>query len=248
MTSQRKVTESDIFLHRGLAKYELEKYTEAIQDFKKITELNLEPHKYNNLGASYFQVGVLEEAYEECLKSIKADSRLVEAYYNAAVIKLQERKYEQAHKMLDTCLNIDKNFKPAHDLLVIINKKQESGWYTWWFKNGNVKKIFGGFIVLLLLIIVVSISLNIIVGQKNLDFIFGQLMTGRNMLSPQISYKDLGMVTLVIFVLLVILLLPSIKKLKMGPYEIETITSNVGPILPSYDYLRALTSSPENKK
>lgn len=41
MSSDRIVTESDIFLNRGLASYELERYHEAVEDFKRITEPEL---------------------------------------------------------------------------------------------------------------------------------------------------------------------------------------------------------------
>jgi len=113
LSRERKVTESDILLNRGLTKYDMQSYTEAIENFNNITEDELKAHKHNNLGASYFQLGLFDEAYKEYIEAIKTDSQLAQAYYNLAVFNIKERKYEHAHRMLDNCLKIDKNFKPA---------------------------------------------------------------------------------------------------------------------------------------
>jgi len=268
LSSDRIVTESDIFLNRGLASYELERYHEAIEDFKRITEPELLGHKHNNLGSSYIQIGLSDEAHSEYIAAIKSDSKLVQAYYNLATISMQEHKYEQARKMLDTCLKITRNFKPAKKLLALLNKEKDDNWYSWWFENSYIKRFLGAFIILLLSFIFTAISLIVILGEKNLDIILGQLSKSTNLLkSPQFSNQDIGILTLVVFALLTILLFPGLKKIKMGPYEIETITpSSTGPIFPSsgllrdpaltsgtilprYDLLHhpALTSSPQNR-
>jgi tetratricopeptide (TPR) repeat protein len=246
LTRERKVTESDILLNRGLTEYEMESYTVAIENFSNITEDELKAHMHNNLGASYFQLGLFDEAYKEYIEAIKTDSQLVQAYYNLAVFNINERKYEHAHRMLYTCLKIDGNFKPAKRLLALLSKEQDN-WYSWWFNNSHVKRFLGGFVIILLLFIVATISLSVIIGEKNLDIILGQYRIDTNPFTGhQFSNQDLGLLTIVVFTLLSLLLFPSLRKIRMGSYEIETITSTTGSSLPGYELSHPpLTSTPE---
>ncbi len=107
--------------------------------------------------------------------------------------------------------------------------------------------ILGGFVMIFLLFIVTTISLSVIIGEKNLDIIFGLYRIDTKVFQGhQFSNQDLGVLTIVVFSLLSLLLFPSLRKIKMGPYEIETITSTAGPILPEYELSHSpLTSTPE---
>ncbi len=59
-----------------------------------------------NKGLCYFRLGLFEEAEKELRNAIIYDSKLVEAYYNLAVIYTEENKYQKAITLLETCTKI----------------------------------------------------------------------------------------------------------------------------------------------
>jgi tetratricopeptide (TPR) repeat protein len=85
------------FYNRGVAKYNLGDYQEAIDDYDKAVELNpYYAEAYNNRGESKEKLMDYQGAVKDFDKAIGADSDFVDAYLNRARLKAQLKDYRGA--------------------------------------------------------------------------------------------------------------------------------------------------------
>jgi tetratricopeptide (TPR) repeat protein len=229
MSQKKQITGSDIFLHRGVSKYKLERYSDALEDFEKITDSELIGLKSNNKGICYFQLGLHEEANHEYSQAIKKDPRLVQAYYNLAILHHNEDKNDIAKKLLDSCLKINRNFPEARDALRVLQKGSRMDWYNWWFRNGLIKQLLGAFIIIMLLALIVLVGTFSLLGGMPINSAGTFSLPGDlqiKLFDVSLSIKtlnsvELGGLALAISALTILLILPNIQSIKVGNIELK---------------------------
>lgn len=130
-------------------------------------------------------------------------------------------------------------------------------------RENDVKKLVGGFIILLLLTIVTIVGLIAVGGDTilkqqaasfNMSFLFGLVKFSKTFPGPEevptlgtqeLSATDIAAITIVIFALMTLLLFVNLKRIKIGPYEIERLPADTGPVGPQKDLTRKpLLASP----
>jgi tetratricopeptide (TPR) repeat protein len=85
-------------LNRGALKYELGDYPSALQDFRKIDYAKYKGQKYIDIGLCHYRLGWYEGAEKAYRNAMQVNSKLVEAYYNLAVIYNSENKRDKANR------------------------------------------------------------------------------------------------------------------------------------------------------
>jgi tetratricopeptide (TPR) repeat protein len=106
----------DAYFYRGLSNYALEDYTEALDNFNKVSDqFHLSAEKAMSIGQCNYELGFYEDAENNYREAIKSNPKLDKAYYNLAVLYASENKYDRAKRQLDTCLKINRNFQEARD-------------------------------------------------------------------------------------------------------------------------------------
>jgi len=104
----------DAYNNRGIAKYNLGKYTEAITDYDKA--IQLDPNykaAYNNRGISKNNLGKHTEAITDYDKAIQLDPNYKDAYNNRGNVKDDLGKYTEAITDYDKAIQLDPNFAQA---------------------------------------------------------------------------------------------------------------------------------------
>jgi tetratricopeptide (TPR) repeat protein len=249
----------EAYFSMATSKYKQEEYSEALNLFMKVKDSKLIAQKHNGLGLCYFNLGLVDDAENEFRESIKADPKLIEAYYNLGVLYNHEDKKDRAKNLFNTCLLIDKNYSKAKDALKQIEGTQQlSDWYHWWFKSGTAKKILGS-VLLSGIIILFSITTITSYGSQtqqpnSTNFpLITPLLTSSGLIgiiqpsnettststangdaeesstSPTTGPNIAALITLLVL-LIVILLLPTLRSIKMGTIELTTAPINANPI------------------
>lgn len=197
---------SVIYLHRGIAKYGKKDYKNAIIDFKKINDLSLESKKYHYLGLCYYQLNLYDKAKEEYYKAIESNPSLIGVYYDLGVLYNSKNKTDTAKKLFETCINMDSKFELAWEALGKLENIGQLNWYEWWFGKNRKKSVLGGIILFAILGLITYI-------------------VGISILNTIDNNKIIGIVSSLI-ILLIILLSPNIKNVKLGEVELS-ISSNI---------------------
>jgi len=104
----------DAYNNRGIAKYNLGKYTEAITDYDKAIQLDPNfKEAYNNRGISKNNLGKHTEAITDYDKAIQLDPNYKAAYNNRGNVKDDLGKYTEAITDYDKAIQLDPNFAQA---------------------------------------------------------------------------------------------------------------------------------------
>lgn len=107
--------------------YELDKFEEAINNWKKAIEINSEYFfGYNNLGNAYFKLNEIEKAIENYDRAIKIKSDYFEAYHNRGNAYFKINNYEQALKNYSSALQIKQDYLPSIKSRNEIYKRQKN--------------------------------------------------------------------------------------------------------------------------
>jgi tetratricopeptide (TPR) repeat protein len=148
-------------------------------------------------------MGMYEYAEKEFSEALDRDPRLAAGYYNLAVLYHNENKEARAKALLRTCLINDRNFSKAREALKKLEASGDIDWYEWWFGSGRGrrKKSLGVALILAILAVIAVTVYESFVGS-NLQSIAGLII--------------------ILGVPVVWLLLPSLKKAKVGTIEMET--------------------------
>ena len=92
----------------GLRAYFSKNYEEAITQFKKSILINpANPTVYSNLGYVYFDIGMIERAYEYQKRAIEIDPNHANAHYGLALIAKKEGDLPAARKHWERYLQIE---------------------------------------------------------------------------------------------------------------------------------------------
>src|SRR2546426_4744012 len=203
--SRRASTISTILLNRARAKVDIGNYAGALEDLKKIEGVEFEGLKCINIGLCYFKLGINDEAEKQYLAAIRFDSRLVTAYFNLAALYNSEDNLDRAKILLKTCLKLDRNFQNGKAALKSLSNSGQLDWYEWWFKTSRTKQTLGTVIL---------------IGIFALIALFGYLAYNGS--------ENVGL-SVPLGLLVGTLLLPSLKKIKVGSMEVETLP--IGSVL-----------------
>jgi tetratricopeptide (TPR) repeat protein len=197
--AERKIRiASNILLRIALTKIEMGQFAGALEDLKQMDSDNLMDIKYSNMGYCYFKLGLYEEAEREYKNAIYKNSKIAAAYYNLAALYAAEEKIDRAKTFLYACLKVDRNFMPAR--VALKHLQNVSDWYEWWFKTTSDRRALG---------IVVSITF------------FGIIWLYAHR-AYQDADTDIGL-AIPLGLLAALLMLPSIKKIKVGNVELEVM-------------------------
>lgn len=197
--SRKASVESTILLNRARAKFEIGDFTGALEDLKEISAVELEGIKSINMGLCYFKIGLYDEAERQYRAAIKLDSKLITAYYNLAALHTTENNIEKAKLMLRTCLKIDRNFLTALEALKSLRKAEHLDWFEWWFKTDGKRKFLGTVTIITIFALIA---------------LFGYLSFHGS--------ERVGL-SIPLGILVAMLMLPSLKKVKVGSIEMETL-------------------------
>jgi tetratricopeptide (TPR) repeat protein len=219
-----------VFFLKGASNYGNQWYIEALDYFKKVDDINLENQKHIYVGACYYHIGLVEEARNEYDAARKSNSKLPEVYYNLGVLNNNDGKTDIARKNFENCLEVDKKFAKAREALGKLDSPSStSEWFKYWFGNGKAKKAFGLTLILsIFALIIFTISTNtytlyhnqnIASNTNNQSFALQVLSIDQSILSSVITG-----ITIMIGLLIVILLLPSIRRFKVAYIELEPVT------------------------
>jgi len=130
----------DAYFFRGQSKCALKDYTDALEDFHKVSDqFPFYDEKITSIGQCYYELGFYEDAESHYRKAIKSNPKLVRAYYNLAALYISEKKYDRARKQLETCSKINRNFSDARDAINRLDGATGRDWYNWWFNDWQHK-------------------------------------------------------------------------------------------------------------
>ena len=92
----------------AISQYNLHKYEESLDSFKKAHELGDNSAKlFNNIGTSLLALDRIHEALEYFLKSISCDQKLDVGYFNVANVYREIKDYEKAYNYFKTACSIN---------------------------------------------------------------------------------------------------------------------------------------------
>jgi hypothetical protein len=182
------------------------------------------------IGFQKERAGKEEIAYSTITNYYKATKLFLEmnsdsVIYNMAVLSNNiNHQPGKAKKMFESCVKNGGNCaSKAKETLTKMEKAPQSEWFEWWFGGSAGKRALGSLVVALLIGSIVAVI---------------SLTTYRPLTDKSVTNisSELTGLTVIIGILAGILLLPSLKKLKVGDVELDTVpiaTQNVqlSPIL-----------------
>jgi len=202
-------------LNRGRTRLDKNDFLGAIEDLSKaINEPKLSATAHSNLGLVYLKQGLYGKAESELNEALEKNPSLSHAYHNLGVLYNEEGNKQRAEKLFKTATTVDKNFSEARDALKKLQgtelRNLGGDWYDWWFgKNSSkLKKSVGIAVVALIGTLVAKANYNIYYDLQVSASLFAVLAIN-----------------------ILIILLPILSKLKMGPVELQVQSKGERPIL-----------------
>ena len=201
-------------LNRGRTRFENGNFLGALDDLSKANnEPSLSATAHSNLGLVYLKQGLYGKAESELIKALDLNPNLAHAYYNLGVLYNEEGNKQRAEKLFKTATTVDKNFSEARDALKKLKgtelRNLGGDWYDWWFGRDSTRLRKGvGFAIVALI--------GILVAKANYNI-----------------HYDLQVSTSLFAVLainILIILLPILSKLKMGPIELDVQSKGERPV------------------
>lgn len=192
-------------LNRGRTRLDKGDFLGALDDlFKANNERSLSATAHSNLGLVYLKQGLYGKAESEFNEALDLNPDLAHAYYNLGVLYNEEGNKQRAEKLFKTATTVDKNFSEAWDALKKLKgtelRNLGGDWYDWWFgkDTSRYRKGVGIAIVVLIGILVARANYNIHYNLEVSTSLFAVLAIN-----------------------ILIILLPILNKLKVGPIELD---------------------------
>jgi tetratricopeptide (TPR) repeat protein len=201
-----------VYFSRGESNYNRGYYIEALEDFKKIHNAALYGRKHNNIGMCYYQLGLYEYAEKHYNKTIESDTEDPTVYYNLAALYVKQNKNDRAKVILQNdkksqdSIEAYKRFKKSETI-------EQGDWYDWWFKDGGSKMTLGSILLFTILSLIVVITFVSLVDNRDQIDMFNPL---------HMDVAKSSVLVIIVSLLIAILLLPSLKKVKVGQVELDT--------------------------
>jgi tetratricopeptide (TPR) repeat protein len=209
---------------KGIILFHLKKYDKSLSWFKKATENNPENKisKYH-MGNVYMRLKKYDEAIECFDDSLKDNLDFAEAHNAKASALFNKGNQKEASKEIKRAIEIKPSLAVANENIAKITSSGSQQFQNFWdfWKSSLFKKLVGITLFVLILSTAVSITYYII---NNLLFKNGIDTTKETQLMD-ISEGYLIMLGIILFILLI----PEIKKAKMGPMEFELQEQHMHP-------------------
>lgn len=94
------------------------KFSEAINDFKKVVELDYRnAEAYMGIGYSYYQMDSLQDAYKYYQLAAKIEPTYAGAYFSQGLVAEEMGRKKEAMGLYQNCLDLDPHFKRAEEHL-----------------------------------------------------------------------------------------------------------------------------------
>jgi tetratricopeptide (TPR) repeat protein len=202
-------------LNRGRTRLDKGDLLSALEDLSEAkNEPRLSATAHSNLGLVYLKQGLYGKAEFELNKALELNPNLAHAYHNLGVLYNEEGNKQRAEKLFKTATTVDKNFSEARDALKKLQGTElrniGGDWYDWWFGRDSTKLKKGLGIVIVALI-------GILVAKANYN-IYNDLQISASLFA-------------VLAINILIILLPILSKLKMGPVELQVQSKGERPVL-----------------
>jgi tetratricopeptide (TPR) repeat protein len=229
---------------KGIVLLHLQKYDEALSWFKKATENNPENKvsRYH-MGNVYMQLKKYDEAIECFDESLKDNLDFAEAHNAKASALFNKGNQKEATKEVKRAIEIKPSLAVANENIAKITSSDSPHFQNFWdfWKSSIYKKIVGITLFALLLGTTISITFHIIsnilisnntntpTSTNNTSIPANNTSTPTNT-TEETQLMDISEGYLVTLgIILFILLIPEIKKAKMGPMEFELEEQHVHP-------------------
>ena len=102
------------FGERGLEKFELGEYQQAIRDYNDAIFLSANLELYNNRGLAYKATGNIDQAFEDFRDATGRTTGFAPAYYNLGKLLYELGKYQFAAGDFSRAIQIDPMYKAAY--------------------------------------------------------------------------------------------------------------------------------------
>ncbi|RLB98401.1 MAG: hypothetical protein DRH90_21955, partial [Deltaproteobacteria bacterium] len=113
------------YINLGLSYYQLEKYDEAIRQFKQAAEIDPQhPQIWGLLGSAYLQNGQFEIAATQYRKQVEMTPENGDVHFNLGLAYLKMHAYEQAADAFQKAADLDSKAVEPHRNLAYIYSRQ----------------------------------------------------------------------------------------------------------------------------
>ena len=214
---------TDTIDKKGIILFHLNKYEDALSYFKKAIEINPENKisRYH-MGNVYMEMKRYDDAIECFDDPLKDNLTFAEAHNAKASAYFAKGNQKEASKEVKRAIEIKPSLAVANENISKLTSSASPHFQNFWdfWKSSIFKRIVGITLVVLILGIVGSITYHIIINMSPISNITpkGQLID-----MPEDYLIILG-------IILFVLLVPEIKKAKMGPMEFELEEQHIHPI------------------
>jgi tetratricopeptide (TPR) repeat protein len=174
-----------------------------------LDENGLKARIFVNLGLVFYLKGLSKDAEQKYLQAIALDDYLAEAYNNLASVYADQKKTDNARKLLETATRLDPGLTEARSNLACLKQGEASDWWDWWFAAASplVRRIAGATLG----------------GALAAELGRCVYTSFRNEVVPTSTLITMGIIGL-------ILILPWIRKLEVGPVKLETESKGQSPV------------------
>lgn len=211
----------------GVLYYHLEEYEKALEFFNKANEQdNISKIIWYHIGRAQTKLKKYKQALSSFDKSLDADPKFAAAHNGKAIVYYQLKKYNEAADEARKALAINPSLSVVEENLgklasLAYNKVTESFWEFW--TSSNFKKLISLAVGLAISIFIFLYTYSIYFGNdvttveiKGMNGTVTNSTTTTNQPS-EIPETFFGVIALMLF----IILLPEIRKAKLGPVEFE---------------------------
>jgi tetratricopeptide (TPR) repeat protein len=243
ISEENKEENVDTMDKKGIILLHLEQYDEALSWFKKATKKNPENKisRYH-MGNVYMKLKKYDEAIECFDDSLKDNLNFAEAHNGKASALFNKGNQKEAAKEVKRAIEIKPSLAVANENIAKLTSSGSQNFQNFWdfWKSSIFKKIVGIMLFALLLgttvsityhivsnIILFSISSNNPTNTTDIPVNTTNTITNTTNETELIDISEGYFITLAI--ILFILLIPEIKKAKMGPMEFELQEQHIHP-------------------
>jgi tetratricopeptide (TPR) repeat protein len=215
---------------KGIILFHLKKYDEALSWFERAREKNPENKvsRYH-MGNVYMQLKKYDEAIECFDDSLKDNLNFAEAHNGKASALFNKGNQKEASKEVKRAIEIKPSLAVANENIAKLTSFGGQHFQNFWdfWKSSIFKKIVGVTLFVLILSTAVSITYHIIITIYSSPNSFSSTTTDNTKETQLMDISEGYLITLGI--ILFILLIPEIKKAKMGPMEFELQEQHIHP-------------------
>jgi tetratricopeptide (TPR) repeat protein len=207
---------------KGIVLFHLQKYDDALACFKKAVEKNpdYKVSRYH-MGNVYMKLKKYDEAIECFDESLKDNLNFAEAHNAKASALFNKGNQNEAAKEIKRAISIKPALAVANENIAKLTSSGRPHFQNFWdfWKSSIFKKIVG--VTLFVLILSISISITV--------YITSNIIQGLNSTNVKQLIDISEGYLIILAIILFILLIPEIKKAKMGPMEFELEEQHIHP-------------------